>query len=404
MHPLTEDEIDWIDAHFGDDIDRLRLRHHGDTHLEWLIMQLYCRRKAATKLSSTLREKRFIFPTELSAEQCTSDAVARLHLPLLRQGGTLLDMTCGLGIDVFAAAGVCSHVTAIDIDPDVAEAAAVNAAALGLGNITVVNADSVEWLRNSDSHFDTIFIDPARRGDKGRRLFALADCKPDISTNLDMVMVHCDRLVIKASPMLDISAVMDELNMGCDIHIIGTKDECKEFVITLPGNGLITAQTVGHANDLAFSRADEERAEAKTGIPRQGDWLYEPYPAVVKSGAYKTVAERYGITKIDTNVHLYHSANCVTTFPGTMMRVIDVIPFSKKGIKEVATHYPEISVTTKNFKMTSAQLSARLKNRESGSRRLFAVTAAGQALLIVAERVVNGVQTCGPSTACPHVP
>lgn len=404
MHPLTDDDIGWIDAHTGDDIDRLRLRHHGDTHLEWLIMQLYCRRKAAAKLSSTLREKRFIFPTELSAEQCTSDAVARLHLPMLRQGGTLLDMTCGLGIDVFAAAGVCSHVTAIDINPDVAEAAAVNAATLGLGNVTVVNADSVEWLRNSDRHFDTIFIDPARRGDKGRRLFALADCKPDISANLDMVMSHCDRLVIKASPMLDISAVMNELSVGCDIHIIGTKDECKELVIILPGDGLITAQTVGHASDLTFTRADEERAAVQTGIPRKGDWLYEPYPAVVKGGAYKTVAARYDVTKIDTNVHLYHSANRVTTFPGTMMRVIDVIPFSKKGIKEVATHYHEISVTTKNFKMTSAQLSARLKNKESGSRRLFAVTAAGQALLIVAEREVNGAQTCGPSTACPHDP
>lgn len=404
MHPLTEDEIDWIDAHFGDDIDRLRLRHHGDTHLEWLIMQLYCRRKAATKLSSTLREKRFIFPTELSAEQCTSDAVAHLHLPLLRQGGTLLDMTCGLGIDVFAAAGVCSHVTAIDIDPDVAEAAAVNASTLGLVNVSVVNADSVEWLRNSDRHFDTIFIDPARRGDKGQRLFVLADCRPDISTNLDMVMSHCDRLVIKASPMLDISAVMNELNMGCDIHIIGTKDECKELVITIPGDGRITAQTVGHDQKLTFMRTDEERAEAKTGIPRQGDWLYEPNPAVVKGGAYKTVAARFGITKIDTNVHLYHSANAITTFPGTMMKVIEVIPFSKKAIKEVATRYHEISVTTKNFKMTPTQLSARLKNKESSSRRLFAVTASGQALLIVTEREVNGAQTCGPSTACLHVP
>ena len=219
-----------------------------------------------------------------------------------------------------------------------------------------------------------------------------------------MVMSHCDRLVIKASPMLDISAVMNELNMGCDIHIIGTKDECKELVITIPGDGRITAQTVGHDQKLTFMRADEERAEAKTGIPRQGDWLYEPNPAVVKGGAYKTVAARFGITKIDTNVHLYHSANAITTFPGTMMKVIEVIPFSKKAIKEVATRYHEISVTTKNFKMTPTQLSARLKNKESSSRRLFAVTASGQALLIVTEREVNGAQTCGPSTACLHVP
>lgn len=50
----------------------------------------------------------FIFPTSLSAEQCTSELLARFHANLVPDNGVVLDMTCGLGIDAFHIAGKVS--------------------------------------------------------------------------------------------------------------------------------------------------------------------------------------------------------------------------------------------------------------------------------------------------------
>lgn len=98
---LTPQQIDWITAHSGDDTARLRLRHAGDPGMAHAIMQIECRRKAARKLHDTLRNDGFVFPTALSAEQCTSDNIAAYHASLIAPGETVLDMTAGLGIDAF---------------------------------------------------------------------------------------------------------------------------------------------------------------------------------------------------------------------------------------------------------------------------------------------------------------
>lgn len=386
MNRLSDTDIEWIEARSKADAAQLRLKHHGDEHATWLVMQLECRRKAASKLPATLANKRFVFPTSLSAEQCTSEAVATIHARFLKQAGTVLDMTCGLGVDAFCASRVSSEVTAIDIDQAVAEAAKVNAATMGLDNIEVINADSIEWLGNNDRRFDTIFIDPARRGEGGKRLFALADCKPDVIENLELLKSRCDTLLIKASPMLDITVVTKEAGPDCDIIIIGTADECKELVVKLPGTGLITAITTGNEKPFTFTRDEESTARTACSIPSVGSFLYEPFPAMIKAGSFKTIAKRLEVEKLDPNVHLYHSKTSVADFPGHEFRIIDIIPFSKKAIKEVATRYQKISVTTKNFKMTAARLSAQLKNRESSTTRLFAVTACDQTLMIIAER------------------
>lgn len=87
-------------------------------------------------------------------------------------------MTAGLGIEAFHMARRAASVTAIEMNPPVAEAIEANAATLRLPNVTAVQADCREWLEQCRLTFDTIFIDPARRGDRGQRLYSLADCQP----------------------------------------------------------------------------------------------------------------------------------------------------------------------------------------------------------------------------------
>ena len=131
-------------------------------------------------------------------------------------------MTAGLGVDAFHLAQKAKYVTAIDLNEDVAEALSINAKALNITNFTGINADSVEYLKNSTEHFDTIFIDPARRGDGGKRLFALSDCQPNVVEVLDLIKRHCDKLIIN---LADIKK--DEPNLTKE-ELIGLVKELKE--------------------------------------------------------------------------------------------------------------------------------------------------------------------------------
>ena len=96
---LSENIIKWIEEHRDCDTNKLRLscRKKEDASVfEFAIMQIECRKKASKKLNYTLQSPNFIFPTNLSAEQCTSDELAEFHATLINEGETILDMTAGL--------------------------------------------------------------------------------------------------------------------------------------------------------------------------------------------------------------------------------------------------------------------------------------------------------------------
>ena len=79
---LNDNIIKWIEEHRNNDTTKLRLscRKKDDASIyEYAIMQFECRKKTAKKLHNTLKSPHFIFPTTLSAEQCTSDDLAEFH-------------------------------------------------------------------------------------------------------------------------------------------------------------------------------------------------------------------------------------------------------------------------------------------------------------------------------------
>jgi len=387
---LTDDMLAWIKHNAEEDTSRLLLRHGADPVLKFCIMQIGCRRQASRKLPDTLRNQRFQFPTALSAEQCTSDALANFHASLVHPGETVLDMTAGLGIDAFHIAATASHVTAIDMNPDVAEALGHNAEALGVANLDAVCADSVAWLRSSGRKFDTIFIDPARRGQCGRRLFALADCSPDITVLLPMLRQYCHRLIVKASPMLDASQTLRELPDVKTLYVTGTRHECKELVAvcdfaatghTDPEIAAMTADGDGWS-ELRFTTAEEHVADVRFADPEPGMILYEPYPTVLKSGAFRIMCARYGCAKLHTSTHLYISTVPLHDFPGIPYVIETVIPFNSGEIKRFKDRIPSASVATRNFILSADELRRKLKLKEDSHRRIIGTTSQSGRILI----------------------
>lgn len=334
-------------------------------------LQQECRRRAAKKLAATLLFPDFRFPTSLSAEQCTGDELAELHSAMVSEGARVVDLTCGLGIDAFHIARRASHVVAIDMDPIVAEAIEPNATALGLNNIYGVNADCSEWLKKCNEHFDYAFIDPARRGENGRRLFSLHDCKPDVIELLPEIKRIASHVIIKMSPMLDINAVLRELPETCRLHILGTTSECKELVAEVTGGFTgepeIIVQTVGKPT-LRFRRNELSPVTSYANEVNTGDIIGEPWPTVMKAMAWGALSG----TQLHPDTHLW--LNPEADFPGKTYTVSRIEEFRSANIKRLAKEKISASVAVKNLPITAAELSKRLKVRESSTTRLLATT------------------------------
>ncbi len=397
MIEISDDILRWIDEHRNEDVVKLRLRYHKlmTPELDFAILQIECRKKAAKKLSETLSNQRFMFPTALSSEQCTSDLLAKYHATLIRQGDRVIDLTSGLGIDVFHMASIASHVTAVEMSPNVADAIEYNAGVLGFENIDAVNADCRYFINATTERFDIAFIDPARRGEGGKRLFALADCEPDITSMLGDISRKCDKLIVKASPMLDVSQVLRELPGTSDVYIIGTHRECKEIVVVANFNESVNETRIHAVTmqgesvfSLDYTLSEEVNAAAEYAMPLAGAYLYEPYPALMKAAPVKLLSERYGVGKLHQNTHLYVSTEIIEDFLGEIFSIEEIIPFSSKEIKVFKEKYPQINVATRNFILSADELKKKLKVKDGGYKRVFGCTTSdGQRVLIVASPI-----------------
>lgn len=352
-----------------DDVTSRILRAGGNPSELYDIMQDECRRRAAKKLAATLLCRDFRFPTALSAEQCTSDALAAFHASLIPGGAKVVDLTCGLAIDTFHMARKAQSVTCLDIEPTVAAHAGSNARALKLNNVTAICADCRQWLaENAAQRFDIAFIDPARRADDGRRLISLAQCQPDITELLPAIFAVAPKVMVKASPMLDISAVAGELTGVKAIRAVGTAGECKELLIELErgydGDIEIWADTIGGCS----TKINRTASDPIAGDINAGDTIGEPWPAVMKC----TPRGLGGGERLHVSTMLWR--NPAPDFPGRRYRVERIEPFSSSTMRRLAHEKISASVATRNFPLPADQLRQRLKTSESSHCRLMATT------------------------------
>ena len=378
--------------HADDDPSKLRLKYRGASDgidYALAITQIECRRRYARKTGAELQAfPRFLFANSLAGEQSTSDALAKFHATLAPAGVSVCDLTAGLGIDVFNLAAKGCMVTAVERQELLAEALSYNARGLGLNNVRVINGDSTLLLQDGKLEADVAFIDPARRAADGGRVFALADCEPDVTALLPLLRRYFRTLIVKLSPMLDITQTVRDLGDGVtDIYAIGTHTECKEVVVcvvTKPSAALpgpqIHAVTLsdGQVNDFAFNRREEDEApDLAFGVPATGDYVYQPYPAVMKAAPFKQLAQAFpAMLKLAPNAHIYYSKERTEGFPGEERQVEAVIPWQSKYIKRLQKEYAVRDIAVRNFGMSADALRAKLgavKGPDSG-RRLLAVT------------------------------
>lgn len=330
---------------------------------------------------------RLTVPGSLSVEQCSSSATAGAKASLLPAGIRLADLTGGLGVDCAAFSRVCGEVLYNERNPELRQAVENNFRELGIGNVRFsgedVHSGNLAFVR--DFRPDMIFLDPARRAADGRKVFRLQDCSPDVCALLPELYGICPHLMLKLSPMADISLLCRELPGLKEVHILGVGGECKELLCLLERDweGPVSINTA----ELRFTAGELAAASVivDDGIPQPGTLIFEPSAVLSKAGCYGILCERCALRQLGRDVHLFTGEN----FPseGKVFRVLDVFPMGNVGVRSASERYPEAEVSARGLKMTSDELRRRLKCRASSRFHIFGIGAAAGKLLLCCETV-----------------
>ncbi|MDE6320839.1 MAG: hypothetical protein K2L93_00915, partial [Muribaculaceae bacterium] len=240
--------------------------------------------------------------------------------------------------------------------------------------------------------FDVCYIDPARRGVEGERVYGLDDCSPNVVSLLPYISRISKRLIVKMSPMLDITATLKSLPKTCRIIALGTTTECKELIAVVdfseatdtPIIETVTIKPNDEKSTFAFTKNDEIVAQAMIAMPQAGDYLYIPYPSVMKAGGIKVLSERFRLSKPNANTQLFYSSESIEDFPGTRLKIVEVLPYASSVIKRLNRRYPAAMVSERNMGISSDVLRRKLAVREGGDVRIIGFSAAKERYLLIA--------------------
>lgn len=398
---ISKKMIEFIRTHSLEDANSLRLKYSGKKgselgfDIEFAILQIEARRKTRQKLSGFLSHSNFVFPSLLSAEQASNEAVARFHASLLSSPSNLLDLTAGLGIDDISFAKKGIKVTACEIDSNKCEALRHNAEVLGVSDkIITVNEDSIDYIRHQKLKFDVVFADPARRSNSGGRVHALTDCQPDIFTAMNDIFAVSSRVLVKCSPLLDVTFIRNTVNDLNHIYVVCFRGECKEVLIDIRKESSFEGVTVVDLDrDTEISRFHSDLAclelHTKSTISDRNKasdykYLYEPNSGVMKTGSWSTLISKYPLlSKADRNTHIFLSDAYYDDFPGRVMQILSEP--EKKALK--AFKGERLNIVSRNHPLSAPEISKKYSLVCGSDKFLYAFKYNNTPTFIIAEQL-----------------
>ncbi len=395
---------DFVLVHDGDDLGKLALareRYVAEVEdFDLALTTLEVRRKLRDKVPQWHAVPGLRYPFRISGEQCSSSETARYKAAVARgavlgRNARLADLTGGLGVDSWAFAQVFDRVLYNEMRPELCDAVRRNFAELGLGNVTVSCAELVAGrlpVILGSFRPDILFLDPARRASDGRKVFRLEDCQPDVLQLLPELLAACPLVLLKLSPMADITLVCKQLGCVKAVHVVAAEGECKELLVLLErgyaGPHTLTLYSSGAVVEIpdsfgvspdqvgAYVMPDPGRLVMPAPDRASPAWLFDPGKALLKAGAF-TWPCRFGLQKLGQHTHAYVSAGPVEALKpfGKWYPILEVATLNNRSIREIGKKYPRAEVTSRNLPLSSDQLRAKLGVRSGGSVHLFGLHA-----------------------------
>ena len=394
--------VSFVQEHLEDDVTRLILDRAKwpEIDMELAAACIESRRKLKNKVQEWYANPELVFPARLSAEQCSSTATGLYKSALAeriadRQQFKLADLTGGLGVDSWFFSKKAGRVLYNEMQKPLCEAAEHNFKALGIDNVIISNnIASTETIGAILEGFDPdiIYMDPARRGEGGRKVFLIKECTPDVLGLKESLFKHARHILLKLSPMADISMVCSRLGKTCrEVHIVASGGECKELLVWMDrewaGEYSITAAELpadypaSEPAIFAFNPGAEKEksAEICSTMPSEGTFLFEPGKALMKSGCFNLIGRKLDMAKLGRSTHFYLTEDAGKAEDlrklGRVYRIIRCVPLDKRSIKEAGKTYPRAEVTARNIPMDTDTLRKKLGVTSGDDAHIFGLKA-----------------------------
>lgn len=380
---MNQATIDFIHEHAEADVRQLALQgtKNPEVDLSFALEQIAGRQKAKTKLPSWAAVDGIVYPPHLSMEQCSSEQTARYKALIAGKGALIVDLTAGFGVDMAFMSQGFQKAVHVEQQAPLCAISSENYKLLGLNHIEVICADGIDYLHQLE-HADLIFLDPARRDDHGARTYGIADCTPNVLELRDELFEKADRVMLKLSPMLDWRKAVEDLGHVNEVHIVSVDNECKELLLILSKEEK-PLKLFCVNNDQVFEgdQGDwlNERSIAEIRVPdpmSSQAYLFEPNASIMKAGCFTLLEQRFNVSQLDKNSHLFVSDHDISDFPGRRFTIEKTTSMNKRELKTALAGIDKANITVRNFPLSVAELRKRLKLKDGGNLYLFATTLA----------------------------
>lgn len=350
-------------------------KKHDADFLRLIAEQYISRQKAKHKLPSWYANEHVIFPPPLSVEQASSEITAHFKAQVFAQNfGTekCADLTGGMGLDSWALSKVSEAVIYVEQNQSLTLVAKHNFEVLEQKKIEVLNENSILFAQSNNQSIKNFYIDPHRRDDAKNKVFKIEDCEPNLLLIKDLLPNY----MVKFSPMLDIKLAIEQLQSIRKVYVVALENEVKELLFVSNGtpiaNPTIHCVNFTSANQIQQFEFDyESESNISVNYSNPQRYIYEPNAAILKAGAFKSIAAQNSLMKLAPNSHLYTSDKLVEDFAGRSFACEAVCKFDKKEIlSKLPT--PKANISTRNFPMKPEEIKKKLSLQDGGEYYLFA--------------------------------
>ncbi|MGV4889120.1 THUMP-like domain-containing protein [Streptomyces viridosporus] len=303
---------------------RLRREHPAEL-VSAALGQARLRQRAVAKFGA--EDARRMFFTPNGVEQSTRAGVAAYRARRFGERGvtSVADLCCGVGGDAIALARAGIRVLAVDRDPLTAAVARANAEALGLADLIEVREADVTEVDTAAC--DAVFVDPARRGGRGR-IFDPEAYSPPLSWAVGAARAASRAAALKVAPGIPHEAVPED----AEAEWISDGGDVKEAVLWF-GTGEATGPGAVRATLLPGPRTLLSRGLPDPAVRPPGRYLYEPDGAVIRAHLVAEVAQDLGGGLIDATIAYVTADEHRPTPYATAYEITDRLPFNVKKLK-----------------------------------------------------------------------
>lgn len=346
----------------------------GIVHAREVASQLKYLQRARTKLPR-LYEARAIIPQRAFEQASSQECAAAKRM----RGSSLLDLTCGLGMDAVAMAERFERVVAVERDEVLADVVRENLHRMGVENVEVVTASAEEYVSSCEEHFDWVYADPDRRTAEGKRVVRLEDCSPDMVALYPALGRITERVAIKNSPLFDVEEAF-RLFGDCTVEVLSLSGECKEVNIYIDGGeARIVAEAVGR------ERVEYAREEV-VDSPCEGEFEAEEYrylivPDVALQKARLVQHALRGKADVWSNNSFGFAREKVEGVLGRVEAIERIEKFDPKALKRELRGVG-VDILVREFPMSVDQVRQRTGMRSGAQRRIALTQIKGQAYTI----------------------